>query len=144
MPTEIYMCIYVHVHKCNGRYICMDENVHTYMHMNMDINALNIHTYKPRKKGFIHDYIHTYTYKHVDINICKQTFTECADICAHKCMHVYTCICSRKKRMYTCIYIYILMYIHINREMQIYRICAWYGNSCMYTHVHIFIYIYDT
>ena len=141
MSTEIYMCIYVHVHKCNRRYICMDANVHTYMHMNMDINALNIHTYKPRKKGFVHDYIHTYTYKYADINICKQTSQSVQTLA-----HTNACMCTRiyvreQKKMHTCIYIYICVYT-FNREMQIYRTCARYGNICMYTHLQIFIYIY--
>ena len=90
----------------------------TYLHAYEHGHRCSQHTHiQTKKKGFIHNYIHTYTYKHADINICKQTFTECADTCTHKCMHVYTYICSRtKKDAHMYIYIYICVYTYQPRN----------------------------
>ena len=86
-----YTCTYMyHRNTCNKKsiYICMDANVHAYMHIYTDRDALCTHKYEKRKEGKKKhtntQYADTHTPMHAYMHGCKCT-------CLHACMHGHRC-----------------------------------------------------
>ena len=133
----IHICTYIYTHQ--PRYTCVYLNMltnvvgdiyawmqtHKPTFMYIDIDALNIHTYKQKN---IPNYIHTYTY------IQTHTQTNIHRVCRHlhTCMHVHLhIIAGLHLHLSLSLYIYIYLYIH-NVHTRVFA----------YTYEHTFIKMY--